>query len=110
MCSGSLRQHQQAQNDEPAITAEAIGRLSATRRRHRLVEEIADRSAERPRQDEGRPEQQHTREARPEIERGDDGQRRANTSAPPCIRARALSADQSPSAVPSVCEKVIVTQ
>ena len=46
-----------------AITAEASGRLSARPPSlQRLVEEIADRRAERPRQDERRPEQQHARD------------------------------------------------
>src|SRR5215472_6009868 len=40
--------------------------------RDRLVEQIAKRCAERARQDERCPEQQHTRNARPEMENGDD--------------------------------------
>ena len=42
-----------------------------------LVEEIADGGAERAGQDEGRPEQQHTGHLRPEIEPGDNRERRA---------------------------------
>lgn len=43
----------------------------------RLVKEIADRRTQRPRQDEGRPEQDHTRNPCPEMERGDHGERSA---------------------------------
>ena len=49
----------------------------------RLVEEIADRGAERPGQDEGGPEQQHARDIASRNRRRRRPPGAANTSAPP---------------------------
>src|SRR5580704_7009070 len=78
MCSGALRQDEQTDNDEggndgggdwPAERQPAVA--------DGLVEEVADGGAERPRQDEGRPEQRHARHAGPEIQCRDDRKRGA---------------------------------
>jgi hypothetical protein len=70
MLPGALRQNDDTRDDESADDSggdrPAESKASVV---HRLVEEIADRGAERPRQDEGRPEQKDARHIGHEIDR-----------------------------------------
>ena len=72
-----LRQDEQAKEDEGrnhGRSQRAAERKAAIA--HRLVEEVADGSAERPCEDEGRPENQHARDVRPQVKPDDCGQPR----------------------------------
>src|SRR5215469_14726059 len=75
MPARSLRYNEQTDNDEGSDHRR--GERSAEREAafgQGLIEEIADGGAERARQDEGRPEQEHARDIGPKIKRGDDGE------------------------------------
>ena len=76
----------------------------------RLVEEVSERCAEWPRQNKRRPKQQRVRDRRPEISSGDDRQSGGEDDRAALIASPFVSAIQSPSAVPSVCENRIATQ
>ena len=93
------------------MTAEAIGRLKfKPPSANRLVKKIADGGSERSRQDERRPEKKDPRTVGPEnMLAASTANPPPNTQNAPCSYP-VLSANQSPSAVPSVCEKVMATQ
>ena len=76
----------------------------------RLVQKIAKRRPERPREDEGGPEQRDPGDVREKIERGDQNDRRAENESAAGVAEVVVSATQSPRAVPSVCENKMVTQ
>ena len=85
MLAGLLRQDKNAANDEDSEHRRGErttkGKAAVGQR---LVEKIADRGAERPRQDKRRPEQKHPRNSAPEIEAAKELQAPpAKTSAPP---------------------------
>jgi len=78
MPTRALRQYEQAEEDERREGKTALA--------HRLIEEVADRGAERAREDEGCPEQEHPRHIRPDVKRNDHGEPGGEDEGAACSR------------------------